>query len=62
MAYGTAKGATRKLVGSIATSLSGTGMLAVGETVILLTSPLPQAGVSSETWRGCPQNDSLANG
>jgi menaquinone-dependent protoporphyrinogen IX oxidase len=25
MAYGTAKGATRKLVGSIATSLAGTG-------------------------------------
>ena len=35
---------------------------AVGETVILLTSPLPLVGVSIVMERGCQQNDSLADG
>ena len=36
--------------------------LAVGETVILLISPLPSVGVSIVMERGCQQNDSLADG
>ena len=38
------------------------GGLAVGETVILLTPPLPLVGVSIVMERGCQQNDSLADG
>ena len=36
--------------------------LAVGETVILLHSPLPYLGVSIEPMRECQHNDSLADG
>ena len=36
--------------------------LAIGETVILLHSPLPLLGVSIAIKRGCHQNDSLADG
>ena len=36
--------------------------LAVGETVILLHSPLPLVGVSIVMERGCQQNDSVADG
>ena len=36
--------------------------VAIGETVILLTSPLPLVGVSIVMERGCQQNDSLADG
>ena len=36
--------------------------LAVGETVILLTLPLPLVGVSIDMARECQQNDSLADG
>ena len=36
--------------------------LAVGETVILLHSPLPSVGVSIWMERGCQQNDGLADG
>ena len=32
--------------------------VAIGETVILLTLPLPLVGVSIDTARGCQQNDS----
>ena len=35
-------------------------MIAIGETVILLHSPLPLVGVSIEMVRECQQNDSLA--
>ena len=34
--------------------------LAVGETVILLRSPLPLVGVSIGMERGCQQNDSVS--
>ena len=36
--------------------------IAVGETIILLHSPLPLLGVSTGMKRGCRQNDSLADG
>ena len=36
--------------------------LAIGETVILLHSPLPLVGVSIVMMRECQQNDSLADG
>ena len=36
--------------------------VAVGETAILLHSPLPVVGVSIAMERGCQQNDSLADG
>ena len=35
---------------------------AIGETVILLHTPLPLSGVSVWMERGCQQNDSLADG
>ena len=36
--------------------------VAVDETFILLHLPLPLVGVSIVMERGCPQNDSLADG
>ena len=36
--------------------------IAIGETVILLTPPLPLVGVSIDMARECEQNDSLADG
>ena len=38
------------------------GGVAVGETVILLHSPLPLVGTSIVMEWGCQQNDSLADG
>ena len=37
-------------------------MAAVGETVILLLSPLPSVGVSIVVERGCQQNNSPTDG
>ena len=50
------------LAGILSTSLWSRLSLAVGETVSLLHPPLPLAGVSMWTGRGCQQNESLADG
>ena len=54
---------TTDQVSNAAASLTLRIRLAVGETVILLQSPLPLAGVSIVMGRGCQQNDrTLADG
>ena len=49
---------TRKDGGEVAAGL----VVACHETVILLRTPLPSAGLSTRTERGCQQNNSLADG
>ena len=50
-----------QLVGDELQDRRGLGV-AIGETVVLLTLPLPVLGVSIDMARECQQNDSLADG